>query len=721
MPLVATVFVLLARQDLGATLDALAVKRDFASVEAVAAPELKGKFGFLRAPGAYGTGSKGWHAGILRDADGKSEFAVFYTPLTTQDYGDQVFEVRDGKLVRQVHERDTRGVRIRHLDMDLKFDLAGKATTVSCKAKFEKSHEAEGSFFVRLGENYRVAKVTGEDGKPRPFRQVGGVVSLPTMDKASWTYTLAYSGVVDRPRFAGVIRDNEVLLTNDYWWPSIGRLPVSFTTKSTVPAAWTVVAQGELVSEVLARPNKEVTFRMDLPVSYLSYSAGPFAHAEKKVGRITYHAWSSKLGTEQLKDQVEFMPPIIEFFDRIVPYPFTRFGAMDTPLYVGGALEAYSYATYGSGWLPDEDAHEPSHTWFGGIAPNTYLETYWNESFAAFCEGLYAREGAIGNVGEKQRAFVSDASAQPSYKQAAIEGTGADAGGLASDYGYGKGADVLQQLEYEMGTNRMMEVMRQWLTRRIPGEQQNWKHFETSCGPEWKGFFDQWLRRPGWPEFKVSGLAWANGQATFNVEFTGPTYRLLVETLVRTSKGDKYERVVIAPKPGESTCKAVVPCAEAPILVSLDPFDRLLAPRRLPVPASWAGLSRTAKVFIEPGREKWFESKKKLDTLPADLNGVIVVGHPESLKAMAPLCAKAGFVVKGDKLTYKGTTVDLKTATAVAVVPLEAGGRCGIYLGQAKYEPKVGKAGTALCDDYGRFLRGETPPRVEGALVLNVP
>ncbi|WP_146014244.1 M1 family metallopeptidase, partial [Pseudomonas sp. GW460-E13] len=67
---------------------------------------------------------------------------------------------------------------------------------------------------------------------------------------------------------------------------------------------------------------------------------------------------------------------IIQFYERFAPYPFSQYGGLDSETYGGGAMEAYSYATYGGG-LPSEDPHEPAHTWWGGLINNTYFHSFW--------------------------------------------------------------------------------------------------------------------------------------------------------------------------------------------------------------------------------------------------------------------------------------------------------------------------------------------------------
>ena len=120
---------------------------------------------------------------------------------------------------------------------------------------------------------------------------------------------------------------------------------------------------------------------------------------------------------------------------------------------------------------------------------------------------------------------------------------------------------------------------------------------------------------------------------------------------------------------------------------------------------------------------KALASGDPLTSLPADLDGVFVVGSPETLPALAPLCEKVGFHVdNGDKLTYKGTTIDLSTSVcAVALVDLPGGKHCVIGLGTCSMRPDFGRARLAVFDVKGELLRAETDPIETGSLVFRLP
>lgn len=697
-----------------------AVKRDIANLEASSDPALKGKFQFLRGQGAFGVGRFGWEAKELKDVAGSRTFVVFTTRLTTQDYGDQVFEYTGGQLTRYIPERETLGVKVRHLDMSLTFNLEEKKARIICETELYKDGQANQSFFLRLGGNYTVESVKDSGGNTVSFSQAGGVICLPTPNNDKFSYQLTYEGTVDKPRFAGAITKDEVMMTNDYWWPAIGRLPCSFTTTTTVPKGWLVVGQGDQILQNVAGSQDVYKYDMKVPVSFLSLSAGDFRHESRTVNGIRYFVASRELTNEEMKEQLQMVPPVIEFFSKLAPHPFKEYGAVDSMLYGGGALEAYSYATYGTGWLPDEDAHEPSHTWWGGIIPNTYLNSFWNESFAVYSEGLYAREGSIGNVEEKRLAFIDPADSSPAYNMATCEEAGAESGAVAGDLGYGKGGKILQQLELEMGTDKMMEMCRKWLAQHKRGEPADWKDFEAVCGPEWKWFFDQWIRRKGWPEVTVASYEFNAKGVHINLKIGQPIYRFKLEMMARINGEWKSRVLDVQPDSNGNYTLHLFP-NEKVEMVSLDSWDRLLQPRRPRQDFRWNDQYRRLKLYVDPTAQEWTEAKSAVASLPLDLSGVLVMGHPDSSPVIARLCKLAGFTVKGNELTYDGTKIDLRKGAAVAMVEFEPGKWCGLRMGKTKREPKVGAATVAIVDEYGRFLRGKSLPRQTGPLVVKNP
>jgi hypothetical protein len=683
-------------------------------------------FNFLRVNGPYDTGRHGWTAIPLHAPTG-DKYIVFSTKITSEDYGEFVFAT-DGKTITKfIPEPDTLGFRIAHQKLTVRFDLPAKTAILSSSVNFRRTGAPRKGFIVRMSPQYRVSAVADSSGKPVKFVQAGGVVWLPAPAATAFTYKLHYKGVVDLPHYAGSITTREAMLTNDYWYPMIARLPATYEATIQVPKGWTGVAQGELVKDVAAGQTRSMTWRMDLPVVYWSLSAAAYKTFSQVLGGRRYTVWSLSMTPEEMRMQTEINAPVLEFFDSIHPYPFSYWGVVDSPQYGSGALEAYSFATYGQGWLPDEDAHEPAHTWWGGIINNTYMRSLWNESFASFCEGFYNREAGIGNRPERRLAFVADASPEPSYAQASLAKSGVFDGPFGGALGYGKGAKVLQMLEAEISTAAMTAAMRHWLKNHPKGEPGEWEHFEKSVNAVTElpmtRFFDQWVRRPGWADFDVQNVSWQNGKVTGEAVFRGEPYSLLCEVLVQEVSGERnFHKIRLEPANGRAPFEILSPAK--PAIVSFDPYRKLLR-RSHPneAPLSFSGLVRGFKRFTEPGREGWMthvSPPEKVDALPSSLNGLFIVGSPETLPIMKELCQMVGFTVRGDKLTYDGTTIDLDEGGAVAVVDLAEGGKCLIGLGATRREPSIGRARLALVDRLGRFLRGQTEPKTSGFLTFRL-
>src|SRR5690349_23206835 len=114
-----------------AEFDALAKARDVKGLMTHVGPGIKeSTFAFLTRPGAFGTGSQGWHAYPLDDPSGGKKFIVFGTQLTTQDYGEFVFELEGDKLTKFEDERDNRGYRVLNYEFTMGFEPQNKRVNI---------------------------------------------------------------------------------------------------------------------------------------------------------------------------------------------------------------------------------------------------------------------------------------------------------------------------------------------------------------------------------------------------------------------------------------------------------------------------------------------------------------------------------------------------------------------------------------------------------------
>ncbi len=672
----------------------------------------------LKTNGPYQVGSFGWHARGLRSPDGET-YVVLTTPLTSEDVGEVLFR-RDGDRLRWIQEDDPMNVQVLGHTFDLRFEVSRKAVQIVDRLRFRS--QGTGDFAFRMGDEYRVSSITDETGGNVPFAQAGGTVLVEKPKAGEAVYRVVYGGVVDRPQYAGSISSTEATLANEYWYPMVAREPAPYEVTAHAPKGWTIVGQGDRLSDRDLADEHEATFRMVLPVVYFSLSAGPYKSRSIVQDGRTFTCWSPRMSPPRMEAQAETYAPIIKFYERFGRFPFAGYGGLDSPNYGGGALEAYSYATYGSGFLPDEDAHEPSHTWWGGIIDNTYLHSFWNESFADYSDQLYRREGAPGNREERRSAFVLDGGTGNGYDRFACAKAGADRGGVANSLGYGKGSQVLGMLEQIMGTDSMIGAMHRWIADQPRGKPGEWEDFEHAAEKErpdlhLETFFADWLDRPGHVDFDAR-VGYEGGELNIDLKFNGKPFRIPLEVLLGYADGT---RKMVRFDVSESKLLQV-PSAQKPSFVSLDPYLRLV--RRIANDELPTRLERSPKssAYVEEKHSDWAPtiSAGATNGLPSDPAGAVLIGSPETSPLMADLCKTVGFSVTGNSLTYDGTRIDLDHGAAMAVVDLPNGKQCVISLGKTRIRPNPGHARLALFDDLGRFLRGRTDPKTSGHLTFKL-
>ena len=713
-----------------ADLDAMAQQRDVAGLSTHLTPdslEPINPLQVLKTNGAYDVGRMGWHVYDLVPPNKSKSFVVFGTPLTSEDIGEMVFE-REGGALKYVPEWDPLGVRIVRHHFDVSFDIPSKKVSIEDDLDLKKLPDAGSFFFIRMSPYLHVDSITS-GGKDVPYMQASGVTAITAFPGQTATLDIRYSGVCSLPQYAGSITDNEAQLTNDYWYPMIARWPAAYDATIHSPKGWLGIAQGEQVSMTEDANGRTTKYRMDLPVTYYSLSAAPYTMATLPDGKWTFKSWSLVRTPEQLQEETEFLKPIIHFYnDNFAPFPFSGYGVLCSRLYGGGALEAYSFATYGFG-VPDEDPHEPSHTWWGGMIDNTYMHSLWNESFAVFCEGFYRRNVPIGNHAERSLAYIEDPQIDPSDNTAPCETASPWYGNAASSLGYGKGAYVLQMLENELGTDTMLKTMQTWQKENPKGSPGEWSGYEKAVADvthkDYKWFWDEWLRRTGWAKFEVRNVKWVQGLLTGEVYFTGDPYKVDCELMMQYADGsrDFTKFDTMQEKVGDHFV-FVIHAPKDPILVSIDPWRRVLRSiNRDEAPVSVSSMmGAVTGRYSDQAHGTWLKGMggEFLSAEPKDLSNVMLVGTPDSIPDMALLCGKAGFKVRGNSLTYDGTTIDLNDGGAMAVVDLPNGKHCVIGLGNFKVHPDFGRARTVVFDSLGRFLRGWTEPKTSGFMTFNL-
>jgi len=281
-------------------------------------------------------------------------------------------------------------------------------------------------------------------------------------------------------------------------------------------------------------------------------------------------------------------PDMLDYFaERIGPYPYeklahvessTRFGGMENSSAIFYARSGWESRRMGEGVV----AHETAHQWFGdAVSPASWFHLWVSEGFASYFGPLYfeARDGVevFRGMMEQSRRTVLESDLSD---RAIIDSTTNNLFELLNSNNYQKGSWVLHMLRGKLGDTVFFQGLGDYYADHLHGVADTddvEAALEHASGEDLKGFFDQWVRSPGYPELNVE---WApeGEDLVLTVEQTQPaswpTFELSVEIEVEKADGSS-QRATLTLSSRSKTLR--VPGGGDAIDITIDPDVALLA------------------------------------------------------------------------------------------------------------------------------------------------
>ncbi|HEY3268636.1 MAG TPA: M1 family aminopeptidase [Armatimonadota bacterium] len=504
--------------------------------------------------------------------------AVFHTWHASESDGDHIHALVKSpggwRIGRETPETDTQGYRIVHHDLRLRILPSAKRVEATDVFTVRRLAKAQPVAYVRISDDFTVSSLRAS-GKPVAWKQAGGVLAVRVPAGRHVSLEMAFAGVVDHKLMSGFTSD--VAALTSYFYPSLGRLPATADTTVRVPAGWTALTQGELISKRAGGTETEFRYRNVVPVNYFSVLAGRYTETKRKAGKVTLYTYLTKSQpgfSESLLDALAMAMPY--FIGRFGPYPYTRYSIVDGGSVLGFiALEGYSMASYGTLTLtPMVVSHELSHTWWGGVVPNTYLHSWWNEAFASFSDDSFSRM-----KNHVPGAHPTDKPWWPSTRsiEAAPLSTARDLESV-STIAYGKGMVILRLLEEQIGQPTFDRCLQTFVRDNKGAADPDWPDLEHAVekvtGKDWRWFFAQWWQRAGWPMLRLDGVkavkAAAGWRVTGRIVQDGEAYKLNVRLRVQDAAGS-HDTLVPTSTP---SVPFTLSCTGEPDKLELEPaFD----------------------------------------------------------------------------------------------------------------------------------------------------
>jgi aminopeptidase N len=380
------------------------------------------------------------------------------------------------------------------------------------------------------------------DGRLARFTQTDTSIVIPLSRKGGrapvYTVAVDYGGAVTDGLIARVDSAGRWTYFGDnwpnrarHWIPSIDHPSdkATVTWRITAPMNRTVVANGKLVSShgVLSGDGTE---RMEwvwresrrIPVYLMVLGAGPLveldlgdtdcglAELQRCVPQSVYTA----------PEQRDFVPgpfaragEIVQFFSNLIgPFPYEKLAHVQSSTRFGG-MENASEIFYADGLfrrhtLTDETiAHETAHQWFGdAVTERDWPHLWLSEGFATYFAALWERAARGDSAFRARLASMRDAVITDSLSvpvRPVIDTAQQNLLALLDRNSYEKGGFVLHMLKLHVGERAFFDGIRQYYARHRHATATTDDlrvEMERSSKQQLGWFFDQWLRRPGFPE-----------------------------------------------------------------------------------------------------------------------------------------------------------------------------------------------------------------------------
>jgi aminopeptidase N len=506
-------------------------------------------------------------------------------------------------------------------DYGLTIDLPDTGATIRANALLSVTRTGQRDTLLLDLLDLKVDRVT-VDGSVVLFSQQPGTLAIPLPRKSAARATYAVS--ID---YGGAVTDGLIVRTDSagrwtyfgdnwpnrarHWIPSIDHPSdkATVTWRVRAPAGRTVVANGRLVStrpfgNAQGAERTEWTWRESrpIPVYLMVIGAAPLTQ---------YDLGDTDCGLAELQrcvpqsvytapEQRPMMPgsfaragEIVQLFSRLVgPYPYEKLAHVQSSTRFGG-MENASAIFYADGNFRRRGsmdgliAHETAHQWFGNsVTERDWPHLWLSEGFATYFAALWTRAAQGDSAFRAQMSSIRErilSDTQSVTKRPVIDTIETELLNLLNRNSYEKGGFVLQMLRAQVGERAFFDGVQAYYAK--------YKHVtavtddlraevERTSRQNLGWFFDQWLRRPGFPEITAT---WSYDAATHEV-VVGMTqsnrfgaFQVAVTVDAIDSAGVSHRATVRMPPTSGATQRVRIPLSAAPASVVLDPDVELLA------------------------------------------------------------------------------------------------------------------------------------------------
>jgi aminopeptidase N len=371
----------------------------------------------------------------------------------------------------------------------------------------------------------------------------------------------------------------------------------------TVPAAWTTIANGKLMSVVDSGSGmKTWTWKESVPSStyLITVVAGEFDEVKESWHGLPLTYYAPKGRGDRLPINYGRTPLMIELFTKKfgVEYPWEKYAQVMVDDFVAGGMENSSATTNTSTSLvhpklvaeypmgqDDLISHELAHQWFGDLVTCKDWGDIWlNEGFATYAEMMwqeahYGKDQADYERWKGARQWFGETNL---FKKSIVRHDFADDSDEFDGNAYGKGGWVLYMLRHELGDEVFYGGLKHYLEANHGKNVVTadfGKAIEEATHRNIDEFLGQWIYGAGAPKFD---LKYSYDETKHEVALTVKQiqkregrvglFQVPVEVEITTASGPKLYNITVSKEEKVYT----FPAGQPPLMVLFDKGSQLL-------------------------------------------------------------------------------------------------------------------------------------------------
>jgi aminopeptidase N len=562
---------------------------------------------------------------------------------------------------------------------------------------------------LQLAPQVRVESVSLA-GHPAAYEWQGGrlKVSLPpAMRRDEVQVTVRYAGAFRDPVPENPVHSEDptygvaatigprgtFLAGGSGWYPELPGSRATFRLRIEAPAGTEGITSGRRVERGTQDGRSFSVWETVSPLTSLTLAAGPYRIREIQAGGIPLYTYfypeTDDLADTYLKAAKGYLELYVGLFG---PYPFEKFAVVENFFPTGYGFPSWTLLGSSVVRLPfiveTSLGHEIAHSWWGNGVRNDYARGNWSEGLTTYVADQLYKERATSEEGREYRLkLLRDySSLVPPEKDFALRKFAGRRSAAEQAVGYGKAAMVFHMARRRIGDQAFWEGLRTVARERM-GQETSWDDFADrlgqAAGEDMKGFFRQWVDRPGAPVLRLAGVtterAGENWRVSGALVQEGQIYDLRVPLRLETGSG--RVETVLAVQSRQTPFSLEAP--ERPRRLTVDPevdLFRRLAPAEIPptvnairgstalTVVTAAGLSpdllAASRLLLAALRQDGATVRREEETTPGDLKGrdVLFVGVPRRA-GLLPLLpeglqlADGGFTLQGERFTGPGAVL----------------------------------------------------------------